>query len=147
MGADLGGSKDSKSEPNVVPLCDILLVLLIIFMVLTPLIRRGVNVKLPEAVNTQEEPEPGKMVTVYVKKDPAVGIVIYLDDKPVESLDKLTTMIEDRMEETKQQENTKVLLKADSELSYGKVTEIMDEIRRAQIEVVGLVTSEKVASH
>lgn len=147
MGADIGGSKSSKSEPNVVPLCDILLVLLIIFMVLTPLIKKGVNVKLPEAVNTQEEPEPGNMITVFVRKDPAAGVIIYLDETAVDSLDQLTQMIEDRMEETKQQETTKVLLKADSELSYGKITEVMDEIRRAQIEVVGLLTAEKVASH
>ena len=49
MGGDVSGSKSTKSEPNVVPLCDILLVLLIIFMVVTPMIKRGVNVKLPEA--------------------------------------------------------------------------------------------------
>jgi len=140
-GADVGGSKASKSEPNVVPLCDILLVLLIIFMVVTPLIKKGINVTLPEAVHSGEQPEPGKMITVYIKADGAV----FLDDVEVSDLEKLPTMIEDRIEEIKQTEKGKVLLKADEDIVYGKVTEVMDKIRRAQIEFVGLVTQESVA--
>jgi biopolymer transport protein TolR len=140
-GADVGGSKASKSEPNVVPLRDILLVLLIIFMVVTPLIKKGINVTLPEAVHSGEQPEPGKMITVYIKADGAV----FLDDVEVPDLEKLPTMIEDRIEEIKQTEKGKVLLKADEDIVYGKVTEVMDKIRRAQIEFVGLVTQESVA--
>jgi len=140
-GGDVSGSKTTKSEPNVVPLCDILLVLLIIFMVVTPLIKGGVNVKLPEAVNTQNEPEPGNMITVYVKKDGT----IYLDETSVDDIQKLTTMIEDLMESKNQTENTKILLKADADVSYGRVTAVMDEIRRAQIETLGLVTEEKIS--
>jgi len=140
-GADVGGSKASKSEPNVVPLCDILLVLLIIFMVVTPLIKKGINVTLPEAIHSGEQPEPGKMITVYIKADGAV----FLDDVEVSDLEKLPTMIEDRIEEIKQTEKGKVLLKADEDIVYGKVTEVMDKIRRAQIEFVGLVTQESVA--
>jgi len=141
-GGDVSGAKSTKSEPNVVPLCDILLVLLIIFMVVTPMIKRGANVKLPEAINTQSEPEPGNMITVYLKQD---GSII-LDDKPITDLSKLAGMIEDRMEMTKQAEKTKLLLRADAEVAYGRVTEVMDEIRRAQIEVVGLVAAETVTS-
>jgi biopolymer transport protein ExbD len=140
-GADVGGSKASKSEPNVVPLCDILLVLLIIFMVVTPLIKKGINVTLPEAVHSGEQPEPGKMITVYIKADGTV----FLDDAEVTDLEKLPTLIEDKIEEIKQTEKGKVLLKADEDIIYGKVTEVMDKIRRAQIEFVGLVTQESVA--
>jgi biopolymer transport protein TolR len=142
MGGDVSGSKGSKSEPNVVPLCDILLVLLIIFMVVTPLIQKGVNVRLPEAANTISEPEPGKMITVYIKTDGS----IFLDDAEVKDLGALPTMIGDKIEDTNQTEKSKVLLKADEGILYGKVSEVMDEIRRAQIEIVGLVTSEKVSS-
>lgn len=141
MGADVGGSSSAKSEPNVVPLCDILLVLLIIFMVVTPIIKKGVNVTLPEAANTQIEPESGKMMTVYIQRDGTV----YLNDQAVADLNKLATIIEDKMEEGKQEDKTKVLLRADAETEYGTVTSVMDEIRKAQIEFVGLVT-EKVAS-
>jgi len=140
-GGDVSGSKKTKSEPNVVPLCDILLVLLIIFMVVTPMLKKGVNVKLPEAVNTQDEPDPKDMIVVFVKDDGT----IYLDEAPVDDLQKLAPMIEDLMELKKQTENTKILLKADKDISYGRVTEVMNEIRRAQIEVIGLVTDNKVA--
>jgi biopolymer transport protein TolR len=139
-GADIGGSKESKAEPNVVPLCDILLVLLIIFMVVTPLIKKGINVKLPEAAHTTDEPEPGQMITVYIKADGSV----FLDDEEITDLEKLPTMIEDKIEEIKQVEKGKVLLKADEDIIYGRVTEVMDRIRRAQIEFVGLVTQESV---
>lgn len=141
-GGDVSGAKTTKSEPNVVPLCDILLVLLIIFMVVTPMIKKGVNVNLPEAIHTQDEPEPGNMITVHVKKDGT----IYLNEDPVDDLSKLATMIEDKIEEKKQTEKSKILLKADADIAYGRVIEVMDEIRRAQIEFLGLVTDEKVTS-
>jgi biopolymer transport protein TolR len=134
-GADVSGSKNAKSEPNVVPLCDILLVLLIIFMVVTPMIKKGANVTLPEAANIADQPESGQIVTVHIQEEG----VVWLDDQTVDSLEKLVQMIEDKMEEKKQNES-KVLLRADANVPYGKVTEVMDLIRRAQIEVVGLVT-------
>jgi len=140
-GADVGGASSAKSEPNVVPLCDILLVLLIIFMVVTPMIKKGVNVTLPEAANTQIQPDPSKMMTVNIKKEGTV----YLDDLEVPDLQKLANLIEDKMEEGKQEEKGKVLLRADGDTPYGRVTAVMDEIRRAQIEFVGLVT-QKAAS-
>lgn len=141
-GGDVSGSKGSKSEPNVVPLCDILLVLLIIFMVVTPLIKAGVNVTLPEAGHTVNLPEPSQMISVSIKKDGTV----WLESKEITDLGKLPVMIEDELEVKKQVDKTKILLRADGEVSYGRVTEVMDEIRRAQIEIVGLVTSDKVTS-
>lgn len=135
------GSGSAKSEPNVVPLCDILLVLLIIFMVVTPMIQKGANVKLPEAANTQDQPEPGQMISVDVK---ATG-EIYLENKLLEDgLSALPSAIETLMEENQQTES-KVLLKADVTLPYGQLVDVMNAIREARIEVVGLVT-EKLAS-
>ena len=134
-GGDTKGSKSAKSEPNVVPLCDILLVLLIIFMVVTPMIKKGANVTLPEAVNTQDQPESSNIVTVYIQKDGTV----FLNSSMVEKLDQMPQLIEDQMEEMKQNDS-KVLLRADAEAVYGRVTQVMDVIRLANIEVVGLVT-------
>jgi biopolymer transport protein ExbD len=135
MGGDVSGSGAPKSEPNVVPLCDILLVLLIIFMVITPMLKKGANVSLPEAANTSDQPESGQMITVYVQK----GGEVFLDATLVTDLSLMATMIEDLLEEKKQNES-KVLLRADTDVPYGKVTEVMDIIRRAQVEFVGLVT-------
>jgi len=135
------GSGSAKSEPNVVPLCDILLVLLIIFMVVTPMIQKGANVKLPEAANTQDQPEPGQLITVDVKSTGE----IFLENKLLEKgLPGLADAIETLMEENQQTES-KVLLKADITLPYGQLVDVMNAIREARIEVVGLVT-EKLAS-
>ena len=142
MGAEIGGADKAKSEPNVVPLCDILLVLLIIFMVVTPMVRRGANVKLPEASNVQSQPKPGEMITVDLKKDGTV----YINDDIVEDLTKLAVLIEEILEEREQKEKNKVLLKADTEITYGKVVDVMDQIRNANIEIIGLVTIRKATA-
>jgi biopolymer transport protein ExbD len=136
MGGDVSGSSSAKSEPNVVPLCDILLVLLIIFMVVTPIIQKGANVKLPEATNVETWSDSDKGIVVHIQKDGTV----YLGDKEVLDIEKLPTLIEDKLEESNSEEKGKVLLKADGEAAYGRVTAVMDKIRRAQIEMVGLVT-------
>jgi len=141
MGGASVGSKAAKSEPNVVPLCDILLVLLIIFMVVTPIIQKGANVKLPEASNVDPWADADKMLTVFVQKDGRV----FLGESEVLDLQKLATLIEDKLEEGNKEEKGKVLLKADGETPYGRVTAVMDEIRRAQIEMVGLVTDKVTA--
>jgi len=135
------GSKSAKSEPNVVPLCDILLVLLIIFMVITPMIQKGANVKLPEARNVVEQKESGQIITVSIKRDGTV----YVGDKIVEDITKLTTIIEDTMEE-KQITDRKVQLRADVELEYGKVIDVMNEIKNARIEVLALLVDKLTES-
>lgn len=76
------------------PLCGILLVLLIIFMVVTPLLKGGVDVELPEAVHTEGQPEPGNIITVSIKDNGT----IYLDSDQVDDLGKLATMIEEKSE-------------------------------------------------
>lgn len=134
------GSSSTKSEPNVVPLCDILLVLLIIFMVVTPMISKGAIVQLPESVNYQSQPEPGKMTEVTLKKNGE----IFLDNKLIEVKD-LVSKIENIFED-KKDAKSKVLLKADIEIEYGKVVDLMDLIKRANIEVIGLVTQQSATS-
>ena len=132
-GAELG-SKTAKSEPNVVPLCDILLVLLIIFMVVTPMIQKGANVRLPEAKYVSDQKEAGQLITVSIKRDGTV----YVGDKIVEDITKLSTIIEDTMEE-KQITDRKVQLRADVELEYGKVIDVMNEIKNARVELLALL--------
>ncbi len=143
MGADVSGAKSPKSEPNVVPLCDILLVLLIIFMVVTPMIQKGANVTLPDAHNLIDQPEPGQLFTIFIKKD---GAVIFEGSvNPVESMEQLTKLILDKMEQ-EQKFDKKVLLKADADVNYGKLVDVLAAIRAAQIEFVGLITEKKTSS-
>jgi biopolymer transport protein ExbD len=135
MGADVGVGEGAKSEPNVVPLCDILLVLLIIFMVVTPMIQAGANVTLPDAQYTVDEPEPGQMIEVFVKVDGTV----YLKDVLVEDITKLPGLIQELIERDQPEDSTKVLLKADRDVEYGKIVDVMNEIKSAEIEFIGLV--------
>jgi biopolymer transport protein ExbD len=135
------GSKSAKSEPNVVPLCDILLVLLIIFMVVTPMISKGANVTLPEAKYVDSQPDPGQILTVFIKK---TGEVIFEGEDFVD-LEKLGPKILEKLEDL-QRPDKKVLLKADLDSPYGKVVDVLNAIKEAQIEVVGLVTEQKTSS-
>lgn len=141
MGAKVGGAKELNSEPNVVPLCDILLVLLIIFMVVAPMVKKGVNVTLPEALHAIDQPEADNMLTVYLQADGSVSF----NEIIVPDLSKLPLLIEEQIEEKKIQE-MKIGLKADIATSYGKVQEVMAEIRNAGIDVIGLLVDKSTGS-
>jgi biopolymer transport protein TolR len=135
------GSKSAKSEPNVVPLCDILLVLLIIFMVVTPMISKGANVTLPEAKYVASQPDPGQILTVFIKKTGEV----FFEGEEIADLQKLGPKILEKLEDL-QRPDKKVLLKADLDAAYGKVVDVLSAIKEAQIEVIGLVTEQKASS-
>ena len=80
MSMDLGGAKGGvKSDINVTPLCDVMLVLLIIMMIVAPLLQQGVNVKLPQAANTVDKPEVQGQSVIAIAKDKG----IYLNAKQI----------------------------------------------------------------
>jgi biopolymer transport protein TolR len=139
MGAEVG-SKTAKSEPNVVPLCDILLVLLIIFMVITPMIQKGANVTLPEAVNTKDQPTAQDILTVFIKRDGTINF----DEKNVSDLEKLAVVLMDKLEEEKET-TRKLALRADGEIGYGRVVDVIEVIRKSGIEIVGLIVEPKTS--
>ena len=130
-------SSGYNAEPNVVPLTDILLVLLIIFMVITPMLKKGVDVKLPEAGNVITEPPEG-IYTVSVRKDGTV----YYNASPID-ISKLNDKLLEYVEEKNQ---TKVFFKADQEGEYGKVVNVIKIIRDSGIEMVGIITDKKTKS-
>ena len=134
MSISIGGEKSVKSEPNVVPLCDVLLVLLIIFMIVTPLVQKGVDLKLPTAMNTIRMPENPEVV-LYIKKDGTM----YLNQDKVTS-DKLQSMLEEVFISAT---DKKLYLRADSDLEYGKLVEIYEMIRGAGIESVAVIADKK----
>jgi len=130
-----------NADINVTPMADIMLVLLIIFMVVTPMISKGANVTLPEAKYVASEPDPAQILTVFIKKNGEV----FLDNSEVKELDTLGQMILDKLEEL-QRPDKKVLLKADLDSAYGKVVDVLNAIKEAQIEIIGLVTEQKASS-
>ena len=138
MAMDLGGAKGGvKSDINVTPLCDVMLVLLIIMMIVAPLLQQGVSVKLPQAGNTTDKPETQDQTVVAIAKDKSM----YLNAKPVQE-GELATRINELLESKKEKV---VLIKADEEVEYGAVMAAMDQLRQAGIEDIGLVTDPKRA--
>jgi len=136
MAMDLGGAKGGvKSDINVTPLCDVMLVLLIIMMIVAPLLQQGVAVTLPKAGNTVDKPETQGQTVVAISRDKA----LYLNAKPItesELSTKITELLENQKEKI-------VLIKADEEVEYGAVMAAMDQLRQAGIEDIGLITDPK----
>lgn len=122
------------SEPNVVPLCDVLLVLLIIFMVVTPLIHKGVDVRLPNALNTINMPE-NPDVLLSIKKD---GSIFVNQDQATEET--LQTLLEEAFLTATEK---KLYLRADQDLEYGKIIDIIDILKATGVEIVGIITEKK----
>lgn len=135
MAVSIPGKEDRyQAEPNVVPLCDVLLVLLIIFMIVTPLVQKGVDVKLPSALNTINIPENPEVV-LAIKKD---GTMYVNQDKA--TVENLQTLLEEAFLNAKEK---KLYLRADQDLEYGKIVDLIEIIKDAGIEVVGIITEKK----
>ncbi|MCX8161148.1 MAG: biopolymer transporter ExbD [Candidatus Saccharicenans sp.] len=130
----MNGKETVKSEPNVVPLCDVLLVLLIIFMVVTPLVQKGVDVQLPSALNTTQMPDNPDVV-LSIKADGT----LFLKEQRV-TLEGLTMALEEAFLQAAEK---KLYIRADANLEFGKMIDVIDMIREAGIELVGIITERK----
>src|SRR3954470_5478803 len=118
MAMDMGGAKGGvKSDINVTPLCDVMLVLLIIMMIFAPLLQQGVNVKLPQATNTVDKPEVQGQTVIAIAKDKTM----YVNAKPVQEAE-MATKINEILENAKEKV---VLIKADEEVEYSAVMSAM----------------------
>ncbi|MFC2169455.1 ExbD/TolR family protein [Acidobacteriota bacterium] len=122
----------AKAEPNVVPLCDVLLVLLIIFMVITPMVQKGIDVKLPEtAKGGDDQPTPQGLVVLTLKKD--LSVLINQDPIDLPRLgDRLRSIYAARQDKT-------IFIRADAKLPYARVIELIDIAKGSGIDVLGIV--------
>lgn len=136
MGAKIGGTDEYNSDINVTPMVDVMLVLLIIFMIVTPLLQQGVSVDLPKnMVSPEEDPD--------IAKDTSVVIAIpnnnefYLGKEPY-AIDVLGEKIQNLME-GKTPDKRIVYIKSGVGVDYGTVVQAIDTIRRQDIDKIGLV--------
>jgi biopolymer transport protein ExbD len=134
MAVSVDEKEEVKSEINVVPLCDVLLVLLIIFMVITPFLQKGVDVRLPTALNTINMPDNPEVV-LAIKKD---GTIYVNNDQATE--ENLQTMLEEAFLMVSEK---KLYLRADQDLEYGKIVDIIDIIHNSGLEIVGIITEKR----
>ena len=135
MSMNVGGSRGSAiADINVTPMADIMIVLLIIFMVITPMLQKGVDVKLPTAGNTKERKDEQKTITVAIKKDSTT----YLGGTSLTNQLDLVPQVKERLEEAPEDSKI-VFLKADSELPYSEVMKVMDDLREAGVEEIALI--------
>jgi len=136
MGMDsFGGRQDMKSDINVTPLVDVCLVLLIIFMVVTPMLQKGKAVMLPQTERPDKKPESDKELLISVQADKT----IFIDTKWFPDKDFAAKM----KELGERSSNKDVLIKADQRLTFGDVKHVMGMIKDAGFEHVGLITEKK----
>ena len=138
MAMQLGSSGGIKSDINVTPLVDVMLVLLIIMMIVAPLLQQGVPVTLPRAANSSEKPETQGQTVVTIDRNKDV----YLNAIPVAA-----GQLQSRIKEVLEDKSDKiVIIKADEEVEYSAVMAAMDELRKAGIEDMGLITERRKAA-
>jgi biopolymer transport protein ExbD len=133
------------ADINVTPMADIMIVLLIIFMVITPMIVKGIDVELPKAANIRERPDDPNNIMVGITKNFNIffkGVRLETGSYEKDQID----LGERLAEALKERGDTDKLafLKADINMEYGEVMKIMDILRRAGIEEIALISEPKV---
>jgi biopolymer transport protein ExbD len=122
------------SEPNVIPMADIMLVLLIIMMVVTPMLQKGVSVDMAKVNNPRDMPNADKddAILLSITRD---GTIFLRTKKvaPSEVTTKVSDEVKNRLDKT-------VFIKSDSRTKYGDVVQVVDDVRAAGVEKLGLIT-------
>lgn len=129
--------KKVNSNINVTPMVDVMLVLLIIFMVVTPMLQKGVSVDLAKVNNPQQMPDADKedALIVAIMRD---GKIYFGNDQT--AADQLTQKIKDRIANRL---DKRVYIRADARAKYGSVVEVVDNVRAAGVDQLGLLTDQR----
>jgi len=123
----------AKAEINITPLVDVVLVLLIIFMVITPMLHRGVKIELPETAHHEKKQDTGEQLVVSVRGDGT-----YIETEKLEG-ERLMEKLRTELKTT----SRPVHVRADKALRYGEVRKVLEQIHEAGAQTVGLGTDEK----
>jgi len=134
MGGSVGKTDSANSEPNVVPLCDILLVLLIIFMVIMPVSQQGIDIKLPETSDQQQKPDTqSKAIVLTVEKNGDILI-----NKRMVSKQMLESELS-RIYENRSEEQNVIFVRGDKTAPFKDIMAVIDIAKGAGIAKVALV--------
>lgn len=124
------GNRQLMAEINIIPFVDVVLVLLIVFMITAPLLYRGMDIKLPQASTNTIKPEERKILTVEKNQ------TVYLDKEEIG-----LARLEEKLRALKgNSPDVSLYLRADRDVAYGTVVQVMDMIKRAGIDKLGIVT-------
>ena len=127
----------SLAEINVVPLVDVMLVLLIIFMVTAPMLQRGIDVKLPVA--SRPKAVEGARISVTIPLTYRQNQTIYIDDEPVK-----TSVLQERIRQKMEGRSDKqVYLRGDRGVLYQELVEVIGRLQAAGVQNVGLLATEQ----
>ena len=124
------------AAPNVIPMADIMLVLLIIFMVITPMLQNGLAVDMAKATNVDKMPDAQKddAIIIGVTRDGR----LYLGRNPI-NLDEITSQVKDLLSD---RADKTVYVRSDARAKYGDVVKAVDEVRSAGVDTLGLLTEQ-----
>jgi biopolymer transport protein ExbD/biopolymer transport protein TolR len=128
-----------NSDINVTPMVDVMLVLLIIFMVITPMLQKGISVDMAKVNNPtpMQDADKEDALLVSVMRD---GTVYFGADKLTGGVDTLTGKVKDRLTN---RTNKEVYLKADARAHFGNVVQVVDAVRAAGVDDLGLLTEQR----
>ena len=137
MGMTVGKKASAlNAEINVTPMADVMLVLLIIVMLIAPLLQQGVPVRLPSAENAADKADNDQQTVLHVDE----GGRFFVDNIPT-SEDQLLTVIQSALDRKLERV---VLIKGDERARYSAIMDVLDQLQRAGIENIGLITEKRL---
>ncbi len=140
MAMAVGGTDEYNSEINVTPMVDVMLVLLIIFMIVTPLLQQGVSVNLPrDTISPDADDDIAKDTSVIVAIPDNNNFYIGKEQYPLNALgEKISKLMQNKTPDKRI-----VYIKSGVDVDYGRVVEAIDTIRKQDIDKIGLVADKK----